>query len=100
VPLALDDVDTVLDQVRVEVLGLLFRELHAVEPVRDLVVGEESFLPPFGDELVELFDVRKRDVDGEHVPKPPGLGCTTALFQPTAAGPARAPVLPQSRAGY
>ena len=98
--LALDEVDAVLGQVRVEVLGLLLRQLHVLEPVGDLVVGQEAFLPPLGDELVELFDFRKRDVDGEHVPKPPGLGCTTALLQPTAAGLARAPVLPQSRAGY
>ena len=65
VPLAFDDVDTVLDQVRVEVLDLLLRQLHVLEPVGDLVVGQEAFLPPFGDELVELFDFRKRDVDGE-----------------------------------
>jgi hypothetical protein len=83
VPLAFDDVDAVLDQVRVEVLDLLLRELNVLARGRDLVVGQEAFLPPFGDELVELFDVRKRDVDGEHVPNLPGLGCTTALLQPT-----------------
>ena len=71
VPLALDDVDAVLDQVRVEVLDLLLRQLHVLARGGDLVVGQEAFLPPFRDELVELFDVRKRDVDGEHVPEPP-----------------------------
>src|SRR4051794_11174282 len=83
VPLALDDVDSVLEQVGVEVLGLLLRQLYVLEPAGDLVVGQEAFLPPFRDELVELFDVRKRDVDGEQVPNLPGLGCTTALLQPT-----------------
>ena len=50
--LALDEVDAVLDQIRIEVLDLLLGQLDVFEPVDDLVVGEEAFLFPFGDELV------------------------------------------------
>src|SRR5581483_8155443 len=63
----------VLGEVRVEVLDLLLRQLDVLEPVDDLVVGEKALLFSLGDELVELLDLRKRDVDGEHVPEPPGL---------------------------
>ena len=55
--LALDELDVVVDQVGVEVFNLLLRELHVLEPVDDLVVGEEALLGSVGDELLELFDL-------------------------------------------
>ena len=42
--LPFDQLDVVVDQVRVEVFDLLFRELDFLEPGDDLVVGEEAFL--------------------------------------------------------
>ncbi len=66
--LAFDELDAVLDQVRVEVFDLLLCELDILEPVDDLVIGEESLLLSVRDELLQLLDVRRwRDVDGEHV---------------------------------
>ncbi len=65
--LAFDELDAVLDQVGVEVLDLLFCQFDIVETRDDLVVCEEALLLTFCDELVELFDFRERDVDGEHV---------------------------------
>ena len=65
--LALHQLDAVLDQVRVEVLDLFLRELDVFEPVDDLVIGEKALLLSFGDELLELFDLGKRDINGEHV---------------------------------
>ena len=65
--LAFDELDRVVDQVRVEVLDLLLRELDVLEPRDDLVVGEEPLLLPVLDELLEFFDVRKGDVDGEQI---------------------------------
>jgi hypothetical protein len=64
--LALHELDPVIDEVRVEVLDLLLRELHFLETGHDLVVREEALLDAFSNELVELFDVRQRDVYGEH----------------------------------
>ena len=64
--LTLHQLDAVIDQVRVEVLDLLLCELHLLEALDDLVVGEEALVDALGDELVKLLDVRKRDVDGEH----------------------------------
>ena len=65
---AFDELDAVLDQMGVEVLDLLFRELDLLEPVDDLVVGEKALLLPFGDELLKFLDLReRRDVDGEQV---------------------------------
>jgi hypothetical protein len=77
--LPLHQLDGVVDQVRVEVLDLLLCELDFLEPGDDLVVGEEPLLEPVLDELVELFDVRERDVDGEHLTS----GCLAAGFRPT-----------------
>src|SRR5262249_20179725 len=37
------------------------------EAADDLVVGEEPFLGSVGDELLELFDLRERDLDREQV---------------------------------
>ena len=66
--LALDELDVVLDQVGVEVFDLLLRELDLFETGDDLVVGEEAFLLPVGDELLELLDFgERRDFDGEQV---------------------------------
>ena len=65
--LALDELDPVVDQVGVEVLDLLLRELDVLERVDDLVIGEKALLLSFGDELLELFDLGKRDINGEHV---------------------------------
>src|SRR5690349_15669668 len=67
VVLALHQLDGVVDQVRVEVLDLLLGELDLFEPGDDLVIGEEALLEPVLDQLVELFDVREGNVDGEHL---------------------------------
>ena len=63
---ALDELDPVVDQVRVEVLDLLLRELDLLEARDDLVVAQEALLEALGDELVQLFDIRQRDIDGQH----------------------------------
>ena len=65
VRLALDELDAVVDQVRVEVLDLLLRELDVVEPRGNLVVVEDPFFQTFLDELLKLFNLRERDLDGE-----------------------------------
>ena len=65
--LALDELDTMIDEVCREVLELLFRQLDLFDPGNDLVVGEEAFLLTGLDELVQLFDVGKGDVDREQV---------------------------------
>ena len=64
----LDQLDAVVDEVRVEVLDLLLGEVDFLQPGDDLVVGEEPLLLPFGDELVQLLDVGQRDIDREHCP--------------------------------
>ncbi len=66
--LALHQLDSVVDQVRVEVLDLLLRELDVLEPGDDLVVGEEASLEAALHELLELFDLGESDIDGEHAP--------------------------------
>ena len=48
-------------------LDLFLRELDVFERVDDLVVGEKALLLSFGDELLKLFDLGKRDINGEHV---------------------------------
>src|SRR5207302_7857506 len=78
VRLPLDQLDRVVDQVRVEVLDLLLRELDVFEPGDDLVVGEEAFLLPVLDELLEFFYIWEGDVDGEHGPRLSALGGTGA----------------------
>jgi len=50
--LAFDELDAVVDQVRVEVLDLIFGELDILEPRGDLVVVEEPFLETVLNELV------------------------------------------------
>ena len=42
-------------------------------PVDDLVVGEEAFLLPRLDELLQLLDLGKSDVDSEHLTPTSGL---------------------------
>ena len=68
--LALDQLDAVVDQVGVEVLDLLLGELDFLEAGDDLVVGQEALLDAVLNEFLQLFDVRKGNVDGEH---PAGL---------------------------
>ena len=57
--LALDELDAVIDQVRVEVLDLLLGEIDVLEALDDLVVGEDPLVEPLLDELVELLDLRQ-----------------------------------------
>ena len=57
--LALDELDAVVDQVGVEVLDLLLREVDLLEALDDLVVGEDPFVETLLDELVELLDLRQ-----------------------------------------
>ena len=64
--LTFDELDPVVDQVRREVFELLFGELDLLDSRDDLVVGEEALLLPGLDELVQLLDLGKRDVDREH----------------------------------
>ena len=66
---ALVELDRVVDQVRVEVLDLLLRQLDVVETRDDLVVGEEPFLEPLLDQALELLDLGEGDIHGQH-----GLG--------------------------
>src|SRR4051794_32324557 len=65
VRLALDELDAVVDQVRVEVLDLLLAQLDFLEPRRDLVVVEDAFFEAFLDELLEFLDFGERDLDGQ-----------------------------------
>src|SRR5687768_5583533 len=67
--LTLDEVDAVVDQVDVEVLDLLFRQLDLFEAGDDLVVGQKPFLLTVLYELVQLLDVGEGDVYGEHRPR-------------------------------
>src|SRR5204862_7135872 len=55
-------------QIGVEVFDLVLAELDVVETGGDLVVVEDSLLEPFLDELLELFYLGERDLDGEHTP--------------------------------
>ena len=65
--LALDELDAVVDQIGREILELLLGELDLFEPGDDLVVGEKALFLSGLDELVQLFDLRKRDVNSEHL---------------------------------
>ena len=65
--LALDELDRMVDQIGVEVLDLLLRQIDLLETGDDLVVREEPFFLSVLDELLELLDLRKSDIDGEHV---------------------------------
>jgi len=51
VRLPLDELDSVVDQVGVEVIDLLLAELDIVEPRSDLVVVQDSLLEPFLNKL-------------------------------------------------
>ena len=89
---ALDELDAVIDQVRREVLDLLLGELDFLDPLDDLVVGEEAFLLSRRDELLQLFDVGKSNVDSEHLSTTSGFawadGGTTETREPAPARPA------------
>ncbi len=63
------ELDRVVDEIRVEVLDLLLRELDVVEPGDDLVVREEALLEPLLDQALELLDLGEGDIDRQH-----GLG--------------------------
>src|SRR4051812_44367919 len=65
VRLAFQQLDPVIDEVRVEVFDLLLAELDVFEPGCDLVVVENALLETFLDEFLELLDFRKGDFDGE-----------------------------------
>ena len=69
--LALDQLDRVVDQIGVEVLDLLFRQVDLLEAGDDLVIREEALLLTVLDEFLELLDLRQGDVDGEHGPRFP-----------------------------
>ena len=64
--LPLHQLDSVVDEVRVEVLDLLLRELDVLEPVDDFVVGQEATFDAGLNELLEFLDLRESDIDGEH----------------------------------
>ncbi len=69
--LPLDELDTVVDQVRSEIFDLLLRELDFLDSLDDVVIGEEPLLLPGRDELVQLLDVGKNNVGSEHLARPP-----------------------------
>ena len=86
--LALDELDPVVDQVRGEVFELLFAQLDLLETVDDLVVGEEALFLPGLDELVQLLDLGKRDIDRQHLTPTSGLMTQT---RPQSRHPHRLP---------
>ena len=63
---ALHELDSVVDQIGVEVLDLLLREVDFLEPGDDLVIGEEPLVLAVGDELLQLLDLGRGDIDLEH----------------------------------
>ena len=63
------ELDRVVDQIGVEVLDLLLRELDVVESRDDLVVREEALLEPLLDQALQLLDLGESDIDRQH-----GLG--------------------------
>jgi hypothetical protein len=60
------EVDAVIDQIGVEIFGLLLGDLHVLERRGDLVVAEEPFLQTLLRQSLELFDIREGDLDSEH----------------------------------
>src|SRR5438128_1600353 len=103
VRLAFDELDAVVDQVRVEVLDLLLAELDILEPRGNLVVVEESFLETVLDKLLQFFDVGERDVDGQHVAATSGLDGGRGLDRPQErekAGACNAGLLSRRRGYY
>src|SRR4249919_2807590 len=65
--LPFDQLDRVVDEVRVEVFDLFLGEVDVLEPSDDLVVGEKALFCSVLYQLVELFDVREGDVDCEQL---------------------------------
>ena len=90
--LALDELDAVVDQVRREVLELLLGELDLLEPGDDLVVGEEALLLAGLDELVQLLDLGKGDVDREQLTP---TSDSSAIDKLTLVEPAPPPTRPR-----
>ena len=84
---ALDQLDAVVDQVRREVFDLLLRELDFLDPLDDLVVGEEPLLLSLRNEFLQLFDVGKSNVDSEHLSRTSGYAWLTGE-QPKRKEPA------------
>ena len=81
--LAFDELDAVVDQIGGEVFDLLLGELDFLEPFDDLVVGEEPFLLPRRNQLLEFFDVGKSNVDSEHESTTSGLAWVDEDTNPT-----------------
>src|SRR5439155_1737517 len=61
--LAFDQLDRVVDEVRVEVFDLFFGEVDVLEPGEDLVVVEKALFRSVLYELVQFFDVREGNDD-------------------------------------
>src|SRR6185437_4507103 len=66
--LGVQELDVVVQQVGVEVLQLFLRELDFLQRGRNLVEREVALLVSFLDQGLELFDLRKRDIDRQHGP--------------------------------
>jgi len=66
VGLARGEIDTVVDQIGVEVLGLVLADLYILERHGYFVVAEEPFLLALLCQSLELFDIWEGDLDGEH----------------------------------
>ncbi len=64
--LARGEIDAVIDQIGVEIFGLLLGDFRVLERRGDLVVAEESFLQTLLRQSLELFDIREGDLDSEH----------------------------------
>jgi len=80
---ALHELDRVVDQVRVEVLDLLLRELDLLEAADDLVVREEALLDALLDQALELLGLGQSDLDGQRgrgslLSRSNGLACRRA----------------------
>src|SRR5829696_1544901 len=93
VVLALDELHAVVDQVGGEIFELILRELDFLDTGDDLVIGEEALLLPCLDQLLQLLDVGKSDVDGEHVFTTSGFdaGSRGKTDEQRGAGPAHPP---------
>ena len=64
--LGIQELDVVLDQVRVEVLELFLGELDLLERRRHLVVRQIALFLTLLNQPLQLFNFRERDLDGQH----------------------------------